>query len=48
MISLSLINNSNSGEYQAFLLVLGIGVKWKYLQNHVAPDLFYAYSPQKT
>ena len=25
-----------------------IGIKWQYLQNHVAPDLFYAYRPQNT
>ena len=34
--------------YFYFLLLVGIGVKWQYLQNHVAPDLFYAYRPQNT
>ena len=29
-------------------ITLGIGVKWQYLQNHVAPVLFYAYRPQNT
>ena len=30
------------------LLGVGIGVKWQYLPNHVAPDLFFAYRPQYT
>ena len=29
-------------------VVLGIGVKWHNLQNHVAPHLFHVYRPQNT
>ena len=34
--------------YVYIAIIVGIGVKWKCLQNHVAPDLFYAYRPEKT
>ena len=31
-----------------FYLIVGIEVKWHNHQNHVAPDLSYAYRPQNT